>query len=339
MGSDSPGDSSKQPGGREGQVAVDDLPAELREDPEKLERVLRIMRSDSYTPAERDLALLASGDLTAIRLLLEFIKPQLALAERNINSTIVLFGGTRILEPAVARKRLDDAVAARAAGAALGDAEHERLDREVRVAERIVARSHYYDVARDFARLVSRAGQSEDRCDYVIVTGGGPGIMEAGNRGADDVGAQSIGLNITLPQEQVPNPYITPDLCFQFHYFAIRKMHFLRIALALVAFPGGFGTLDELFDTLCLIQTRKMEPVPVILVGEEFWRGVIDFEQLEAEGVIAPRDRELFTFAETAEQIRDAILDWYGIEDFASPTPETLAERRRMAAAELARED
>ena len=335
-------DSSRESRTGPRQVSADDLPADIREDPEKLERVLRIMRSDSYTPAERDLELLASGDLTAIRLLLEFIKPQLALAERNINSTIVLFGGTRILEPAVARKRLDDAVAARAAGAALGDAgdaEHERLDREVRVAERIAARSHFYDVAREFARLVSRAGQNEDRRDYVIVTGGGPGIMEAGNRGADDVGAQSIGLNITLPQEQVPNPYITPDLCFQFHYFAIRKMHFLRIALALVAFPGGFGTLDELFDTLCLIQTRKMEPVPVILVGEEFWRGVIDFEQMEAEGVIAPRDRELFTFAETAEQIRDAILDWYGIEAFASPTPETLAERRRMAAAELAQGD
>ncbi len=334
MGRDSPGDSSKQPGGREGQVAVDDLPVELREDPEKLQRVLRIMRSRSYTPAERDLELLASGDLTAIRLLLEFIKPQLALAERNINSTIVLFGGTRILEPAVARKRLEAAVRARDAAPGVED-----LDRGVRVAERILERSHYYDVARNFARLMSRASQSEERRDYVIVTGGGPGIMEAGNRGADDVGAQSIGLNITLPQEQVPNPYITPELCFQFHYFAIRKMHFLRIALALVAFPGGFGTLDELFDTLCLIQTRKMEPVPVILVGEEFWRGIIDLEQMEAEGVIAPRDRELFTFAETAEQIRDRILDWYGLEAGASPTSEKLAERRRMAAAKLVRGD
>ena len=307
-------DSSRESRTRPRQVSADDLPADIREDPEKLERVLRIMRSDSYTPAERDLELLASGDLTAIRLLLEFIKPQLALAERNINSTIVLFGGTRILEPAVARKRLDDAVAARAAGAALGDAgdaEHERLDREVRVAERIAARSHFYDVAREFARLVSRAGQNEDRRDYVIVTGGGPGIMEAGNRGADDVGAQSIGLNITLPQEQVPNPYITPDLCFQFHYFAIRKMHFLMRAKAMVAFPGGFGTMDELFETLTLIQTRRMEPIPVILFGRDYWSRLINWDVFVKEGTISPHDLELISYAETAQECWQQITEFY----------------------------
>ncbi len=308
-----------------------DLPKELMDDPALRERVKRIMQSPSYRLAEQDTEFIASDPVRPVRLLLEYLKPQLALEERNIRSTIVLFGGTRIVEPDSAKRALEQAIAAR--DAAPGDAE---LERRVRVAERIAAKSHYYDVARDFARNVSETSQTEDQREYVIVTGGGPGVMEAGNRGADDVGAKSIGLNITLPMEQYPNPFITPDLCFQFHYFALRKMHFLRMAVALVAFPGGYGTLDELFDTLCLIQTRKMEPVPVVLVGEEFWRGVMNLEHLVEEGVIAPRDLELISYAETAEEIAQQVRGWYGLGPDERPDAEALAERRRQAALELA---
>ncbi|MDE2501170.1 MAG: TIGR00730 family Rossman fold protein, partial [Alphaproteobacteria bacterium] len=144
-----------------------------------------------------------------------------------------------------------------------------------------------------------------------IVTGGGPGIMEAANRGAFDVKAETIGLNISLPHEQYPNPYITPELCFNFHYFAVRKLHFLLRARALVAFPGGYGTFDELFEALTLVQTRKMKPIPIVLVGEDYWRGAVDLDFLVAEGVIDPEDRELLWFAETAEEIWDSILRWY----------------------------
>ena len=289
-----------------------------------------IMESRSYILAEQDLEFLAADETRSVRLLLEYLKPQIALAEQSIRSTIVLFGGTRIVEPVEATRRLEEARAAR--DAEPGQAE---LERSVRVAQRIVEKSRYYDVARDFARLVSGASQAEQNREFVIVTGGGPGVMEAGNRGAHDVGAKSVGLNITLPMEQMPNPYITPELCFQFHYFALRKMHFLNLAVALVAFPGGYGTLDELFDTLCLIQTRKMHPLPVVMVGEEFWRGMLDFDFMLEEGVIAPADLELFSYAETAEEILGRILDWYQLEPGAAPDPEELAARRRAAAAAL----
>ncbi len=305
-----------------------ELPPELAKDPEALERVRRIMESPSYRLAEQDLDLLAREETTPVRLLLEYLKPQMALREEGIRSTIVLFGGTRIIEPAAARRQLEEARAASAA--APGDA---ALEQRMRIAERVEAKSHYYEVAREFAERISRASQRERQRDYVIVTGGGPGVMEAGNRGAADVGAKSIGLNITLPREQFPNSYITPELCFQFHYFALRKMHFLRLAAALVAFPGGYGTLDELFDTLCLIQTRKMDPVPVVLVGEAFWRGMIDFDHMVAEGVIAPRDVELVSYAETADDIMKRLEDWYGLAPDEEARPEILAERRRQAAA------
>ncbi|MDJ0865039.1 MAG: TIGR00730 family Rossman fold protein [Myxococcota bacterium] len=305
-----------------------ELPPELAKDPEALERVRRIMESPSYRLAEQDLDLLAREETTPVRLLLEYLKPQMALREEGIRSTIVLFGGTRIIEPAAARRQLEEARAASAA--APGDA---ALEQRMRIAERVEAKSHYYDVAREFAERISRASQRELQRDYVIVTGGGPGVMEAGNRGAADVGAKSIGLNITLPREQFPNSYITPELCFQFHYFALRKMHFLRLAAGLVAFPGGYGTLDELFDTLCLIQTRKMDPVPVVLVGEAFWRGMIDFDHMVAEGVIAPRDVELVSYAETADDIMKRLEDWYGLAPDEEARPEILAERRRQAAA------
>ncbi len=177
-------------------------------------------------------------------------------------------------------------------------------------AERILAKSHYYDVAREFGRLVGTdASTAHPR--LVVMTGGGPGLMEAANRGAFDAGARSVGLNIELPHEQYPNPYVTPELCFRFHYFALRKLHFLLRARALVSFPGGYGTFDELFEVLTLIQTRKIKPFPVVLVGEHFWRRAVDFDYLVEEGVIDREDRELFWFAETAQEIWDGILRWY----------------------------
>jgi uncharacterized protein (TIGR00730 family) len=174
----------------------------------------------------------------------------------------------------------------------------------------VLAKSHYYEVAREFGRLVSVSSRASNG-QVVIVTGGGPGIMEAANRGAFDVQAKSVGLNISLPHEQYPNPYVTPDLCFNFHYFAMRKLHFLLRAKALVAFPGGYGTLDELFEVLTLVQTRKIKPIPIVLVGKSYWRRAVDLDFLVDEGVIDREDRELFWLAETAQETWDGILHWY----------------------------
>jgi uncharacterized protein (TIGR00730 family) len=179
------------------------------------------------------------------------------------------------------------------------------------VAERVLAKSRYYEVAQEFGTLVGKAGQASGDGQLVIMTGGGPGIMEAANRGAYDVHSKSIGLNINLPHEQYPNPYITPELCFRFHYFALRKLHFLLRTRALVAFPGGYGTFDELFETLTLVQTRKIKPVPIVLVGEDYWRQAFNVDFLVDEGVIDEEDRELFWFAETAQDIWDGILHWH----------------------------
>ena len=192
--------------------------------------------------------------------------------------------------------------------ASAGDA---NLQRQLAIAERVLAKSHYYEIAREFGRLVGAANSGESTGHAVIMTGGGPGIMEASNRGAFDVGAKSVGLNISLPHEQYPNPYITADLCFRLHYFALRKLHLLQRARALVAFPGGYGTLDELFEVLTLVQTRKIKPIPVVLVGESYWRHAVDIDYMVDEGVIDPEDRDLFWFAETAQQIWDGILHWH----------------------------
>lgn len=281
-------------------------PKPREEDPDAPERVRRIMEHPSYRRADQDLDLLKRDELRPIRLELEFLKPELILDEHGIVGTIVVFGGTRILEPYAAKLRVDRARKALAEHPRIAELEH-RLE----VAERILAKSQYYDVARDLGRIVGKAGNGPGDNRLVIVTGGGPGLMEAANRGAYDVGSKSVGLNISLPLEQFPNPYITPDLCFQFRYFGLRKMHFLLRAKAMVAFPGGYGTLDEIFETLCLIQTRKIKPVPVILVGEQYWRRAFDVEFLAAEGTIDPEDAELFNFAETAEQIWKTICDWY----------------------------
>jgi len=276
------------------------------EDPECSRKLKEILSSPSYVPAIEDVDFLDSDDARGVRLQLDYLKAEKLLIEQEIEHTIVVFGSTRIIEPAAAEKKvgkLRDALAAAA--------EDSELQRRLFVAERILAKSHYYDVAREFSRLVADAGKGPGDSFLVVMTGGGPGMMEAANRGAHEHGAKTIGLNIILPHEQYPNPYITPELCFQFHYFAVRKMHFVMRAKALVAFPGGFGTLDELFETLTLIQTRKIKPVPVILVGEEYWRKAFDADFLVEEGVIDTEDRDLFWYAETAQDIWQGLLLWY----------------------------
>jgi len=275
------------------------------DDPHARARVQTILNSASYRRADSDIEFLEQYGVRGVRLQMDYLKPELLLEQHGIRQTIVVFGGTRICEPAAARREVDRLKAAVAA-----DGTDKNAAQRLARAERILAKSGYYDVARAFARLVSRASQVRNGERMTVVTGGGPGIMEAANRGAFDAGAQSVGLNISLPREQFPNPYITPDLCFQFHYFAMRKLHFLLRAKALVAFPGGFGTFDELFEVLTLIQTRKINPMPVVLVGETYWRRAVDFDFLVDEGVIDPEDRQLFWFAETAEDIWNGILRW-----------------------------
>jgi uncharacterized protein (TIGR00730 family) len=274
------------------------------EDPEAFKRVQAILNSPSYRLAQEDVDFLARDELRGERLLIEYHKPELLLDEQGVRETVVVYGSTRICEPAAARRKVEQLRERLAA-----DAGNKSLERQLAIAERILAKSHYYDVAREFGRIVSEANNHPE-AHRVIMTGGGPGIMEAANRGAFDIGAKSVGLNIDLPHEQYPNPYITAELCFRFHYFALRKMHLLQRTRALVAFPGGYGTFDELFEVLTLIQTRKIKPFPVVLVGEEYWRRVVDFDFMVDEGVIDLEDRELFWFAETAREIWDGIRRW-----------------------------
>jgi len=281
-------------------------PKSHQEDPNAPERVRQIMASPSYRRADCDLDFLQRDEVRPSRLQLEFLKPEVLFEEQGVGDTIVVFGGTRIVEPAVARLRVEQA-----RQALEQNPQDPTLRSRLAVTERILAKSHYYEVARELGRIVGRAGQRTSECRLIVITGGGPGLMEAANRGAYEVGAKSAGLNIALPYEQFPNPYITPELCFQFRYFGLRKMHFMMRAKALVAFPGGYGTLDELFGALCLIQTRKIKPLPVVLVGEQYWRRVFDVEFLAAEGTIDPEDTELFCFAETGEQIWKIIWEWY----------------------------
>ncbi len=264
--------------------------------------------SSSYIPADKDTEFLQRDELRPIRIGLELMKPELIQKEENIQSTIVVFGSARLQEPAVARQVM------KKAEEALAQASRDPVcQRNVAIAKRQLELAKYYDVAREFSRLVSSTCQIDGHCDYVIVTGGGPGIMEAANRGAADVNAKSIGLNITLPHEQYPNPYITPRLSFQFRYFAIRKMHFLIRAKALVAFPGGFGTLDELFETLTLLQTGKSQSVIVVLVGRDFWERLINWQFLVDCGLIAQADLGLFHYAETAQEAWDLISRHNGV--------------------------
>jgi uncharacterized protein (TIGR00730 family) len=258
----------------------------------------KILESPSYRVAYKDVDFFGWPEMRAARLELEYLKPELYLRENGIRSTIVVFGSTQITEPSKARRRLEQAE--KDLAAAPND---HRRQRAVLKAKHLLARSRYYDAAREFARLVSTACQDPSlRGENVIITGGGPGIMEAANRGAHDAAAKSVGLNIRLPQEQQPNPYITPNLCFQFHYFAMRKLHFLLRAKALVAFPGGFGTFDELFDALTLRQTGRMQAIPIILFGREYWQQAVNFQFLADQGTVADEDLDLIAYAETAAE-------------------------------------
>jgi hypothetical protein len=291
----------------------------MSDDREREENLQKILNSPSYRVAYKDVQFLSDPRLRPTRMELELMKPELAFQEQNVRSTIVVFGSTRIPEPAVATRSLE------LAKARLADTPGDpRRGRAVARAERIAAKSRYYDVARQFARIVSECSQQGDGCDHVVVTGGGPGIMEAANRGAYEVKAKSIGLNIRLPMEQQPNAYISPDLCFQFHYFAMRKFHFVLRAKALVVFPGGFGTLDELFDALTLRQTGRMQEIPIVIFGREYWERVVDFQFLADEGTIDDDDLDLFRFADTAEQAWDMIQRFhkrYGDTDATAKRP------------------
>ncbi|MCZ0813877.1 MAG: TIGR00730 family Rossman fold protein [Pseudomonadota bacterium] len=241
-------------------------------------------RAPAYRLAFADPDFMLRDELRPVRLQLELLKPELILNERSIESTVVLFGGARIPEPD---------------------------KRDTARTETLADLSRFYDEAREFARLVTMKSMASYGRELVVATGGGPGVMEAGNRGADDAGGASIGLNIVLPHEQAPNEYVTPGLCFNFHYFGIRKMHFLMRAKAICVFPGGFGTLDEMFEALTLIQTDRMNKVPFLLFGEDFWRKIINWDALADAGTISPEDLELFSFVETAQQAMEIIDAWY----------------------------
>jgi uncharacterized protein (TIGR00730 family) len=254
----------------------------------------------SYRLAFTDTEFLLREELRPVRMQLELLKPEMIQQQHGIESTIVIFGSARILPPDQARQQLEEA-------------RRQGEGSTIRRAEVGVAMSRYYDEAQRFAAMVTERSREHDTPIYVV-TGGGPGIMEAGNRGAHEIGGKSIGLNIVLPHEQVPNPYITPELCFQFHYFALRKMHFLMRAIALVCFPGGFGTLDELFEVMTLQQTGKVRRRPILLFGRDFWDRLINFEHLIETGMISPQDTGLFHFVETAEEAWAHLADHYGFD-------------------------
>jgi hypothetical protein len=262
--------------------------------------------SEAYRLAFTDTDFLLREELRPVRFQLELLKPDLIQQEHGIDSTVVIFGSARFLSREAAETALEEA--------RRQSHEHPRSQSAKRAlarAERALANSRYYEEARRLGALVTRNSGHIEGCRLVVVTGGGPGIMEAANRGAWEAGGQSIGLNIVLPAEQAPNPWITPELCFRFHYFALRKMHFMMRARALVAFPGGFGTLDELFETLTLIQTGKSNRVPVLLFGAEFWHRLLNLEVLVEEGAIAAEDLQLLRFVETAEEAWEEIAAYY----------------------------
>jgi len=278
----------------------------MSDDTTRTNRIKTLMESPTYRLATDDPDFLEHDDLRAVRLQLEYLKPEWTMRKQGIGSTVIVFGSARLLsgnQIDTELARLDEKLRKTPDDAELL-AECELLKKRREYVK-------YYDEARKFAALVSKRFQDECRCDFVVVTGGGPGIMEAANRGADDVGARSIGLNIELPNEQTPNPFISPQLCFQFRYFALRKMHFLMRAKALLAFPGGFGTLDELFDVLTLVQTKKVPPLPIVLMGKEYWSRAVNFEFLAQEGFISKQDLTLFTITDCAEQAVEFINDFY----------------------------
>ena len=259
------------------------------------------LQADAYRMAFADPEFLFRRETRGIRFQLEMLKPDLGQAEAGIESTVVVFGSARFVDPETAQQRLAEAEAS-------GDAAR------IALAKRDVRNARHYDLARQFSRLVAQYSNGKPEAERLyICTGGGPGIMEAANRGAHDVGAMNVGLNIALPHEQNGNPYITPSLSFKFHYFALRKMHFMMRAKALVAFPGGFGTLDELFEVLTLVQTGKAKPVPIVLFGTAFWKKLINFEALVEEGTISPQDLGLFLYTDDPQEAWDFIKGFYGL--------------------------
>jgi uncharacterized protein (TIGR00730 family) len=265
---------------------------------EYTEAVRAILASPTYRMAEDDPDFLESDAARASRLALEFMRADFYLRHHRIESTVVVFGGARILSP---EQALQGMQSAQQSGSP------DQLTRAAATLEW----SRYYTEARELSRILSSTQNGKERRDFVIVTGGGPGIMEAANRGAADCGAPSVGFNIALADEQTPNPYITPSLALRFHYFALRKMHFLLRAKALVAFPGGYGTLDEVFESLNLVQTRKIAPIPIVLVGRAHWRRVLDLDYLVEQGFITEAERGLAHIVETGAQAAQAIFDYH----------------------------
>src|SRR5690349_13044959 len=267
-------------------------------DARSAEHVPSVPQTDSaaYKLAFQDTEFLLREDLRPVRFQLELLKPELLLNEADIGSTFVFYGSARIPAPDMA-----DALIAAATN-----------PEQEKIAERLKAKSHYYEVARELARLASHGEADESgKRHFVVCSGGGPSIMEAANRGAADEGRESIGLNIVLPHEQLPNRYVTPDLSFQFHYFALRKMHFLLRARAVAVFPGGYGTFDEMFELLTLVQTGKVRPLPILLFGRDYWNRVINFQALIEEGVIAPHDLDLLHWSEEAGEAWDFVRRFY----------------------------
>ncbi len=274
------------------------------------QRLKDIMDHPSYRLAYLDHEFIRREELRPRRLEMELLKPEMMLDDAGIKSTVVAFGGTQVAPREEGERLMEEAKAAIAK-----DPDNHEAKRLMIRAERVLYKSRYYEECREFARIVTNYNKQFRDGEYIIKTGGGPGIMEAANRGAYEAGGKSLALNITLPFEQTPNSYITPGLCFQFNYFAIRKMHFLLRAKALVCFPGGFGTLDELFTTLTLRQTGRMQEIPIILYSKEYWDGIIDFQYLADEAVISDKHLDLFQYTESPEETWQVIKDFHGVKE------------------------
>lgn len=275
---------------------------------EEVKQIKAILESQSYQRADRDYDFINSDVARPMRLQLEYLKVQSVLERKKIEKTIVVFGGTRVIQQKRAELKFS-----KAKSALNKDKNNENLQFKLKVAQRVLDKVKYYQEAVSFASMVAKYSKANGHPPIHIMTGGGPGVMEAANKGAFDEGEESIGLNIDLPFEQFPNPYITPELCFSFRYFALRKLHFMHRARALVAFPGGFGTFDELFEALTVIQTKTIKPIPIVLVGKNYWENAVNFKFLAEEGVINPEDLDLFKIVETADEAWSYILDWYHI--------------------------
>jgi len=266
---------------------------------EQLELLEKIENSPSYKIAEDDKEFLKEYETRGVRLELDYLKAELAMKKFGIEATIAIFGSARTLPQDIAKAKVDELIKNGINGL------------ELKEATKTLNNSFFYEDARELGKIIGQSGDGVEDNRIMVMTGGGPGIMEAANRGAYEVGANSIGLNINLPHEQHPNPYITPELCLQFHYFSIRKFHFFQRAKAMVVYPGGFGTMDELFELLTLIQTKSMKQIPVIMVGKQWWSNIINFEFLIEEGVISEKDLEIFTIVDNAQDAWNSIKNWY----------------------------